>query len=320
MHRRHPALLFFVLACGYSWIGFFLFGLGRAGLLPFPVPGEVPLLFEYGPSLAAVYLVWRERGGAGVRALLARGLQWRVRLRWYLVVLLLTPATVLATLGLRALLGDPAPDWSLLLGWQPRFVDHMRMLGTPSLGPVAALVSFMTRGSTQTVLGAIVVAIISGGVTEEFGWRGYLQPKLRSRYGPVRTGVLVGILWGLWHLGPWQLLFTADLRTALAENGRHIFDYVLGGIPLAVLFLWVSEHTGGSVLLSILFHAAYNTTVSTVFGAWPDFPEYWWKAVLWATAALAMAFHLRAERARARAAARAEARPKGDRLVADLVA
>lgn len=287
--RRHPIALFYALACGYSWIGFLLWYFSKAGLLPFAVPGEVPLLFEYGPTLAAVALTFAQAGRTGVKELLLCGLRWRVGLQWYAVVLFASPVIVLVTFGVRAVCGFPLPDWSQLGHFGERFTDHMQGLATPSIGVVAALVAFMRRGPASLAATAIVVAIMSGGVTEEFGWRGYLQPKLEERRSAFVASVVVGILWGLWHLAPVQLFVTSDLHTALVENGLWTFDYVLGGIPLAILFAWVRNNTRGSVLLPILFHASYNTTISTLFNAWPDFPHYWLKATFW-VAALAVSF------------------------------
>lgn len=34
---------------------------------------------------------------------------------------------------------------------------------------------------------------------EEFAWRGYLLPKLGTRYSPVAAAVLTGVIWGIWH-------------------------------------------------------------------------------------------------------------------------
>jgi membrane protease YdiL (CAAX protease family) len=290
MLRRHPMLAFFLLSCAYSWTGFLLFAFSRAGLLPFKLPGEVPLLAEYGPTFAGLMLTGVAGGRAAVKALLARGLRWRIGIGWWLVTLFLAPAVVMATVGVRTLLGYSHPDWSLMLGWGPRFVDHMRGL-TPSVGLVSGLVGFMEKGMLQTVAGAVVVAIMSGGVTEEFGFRGYAQPHLQRRWSALRSAVVVGIMWGVWHVGPWHLFLVTDARSALVENGVWILDYLLATIPLAVLMAWLMRNTGGSVLVAIVFHAALNTTMATLFNAWPEFPHYWVKAMLWVTAGLVVATH-----------------------------
>jgi membrane protease YdiL (CAAX protease family) len=290
MIRRNPLLWFFLFSCAYSWTGFLLFAFSRAGLLPFTLPGEVPLLAEYGPSLAGLLLTGVEGGRAAVKGLLARGLRWRVGLGWWVATVFLPPAIMLTAIGTRSLVGYSHPDWSLMLGWGPRFTEHMRGL-TPSVGVVSGLVSFMEKGMAQTVVAAVVVAIMSGGVTEEFGFRGYAQRRLQDRGSALRAAVVVGIMWAIWHVGPWHLFLTTDLRTALVENGLWVLDYLLATIPMAVLMAWLMNNTGGSVLVAIVFHASVNTTNSTLFNAWPEFPHYWHKALLWTAAAVVVAIH-----------------------------
>lgn len=39
-----------------------------------------------------------------------------------------------------------------------------------------------------------------GAVGEELGWRGFLQPVLANRHGPLRAALIVGALWSVWHI------------------------------------------------------------------------------------------------------------------------
>lgn len=276
---------FFILACAFSWPGFFVHRLSLAGVLPFRVPAELPLLAEYGPTLAALLMCALEGGWPAVNRLLASGLRWRVRWYWYLVVLFGDVALLAALIGFRRLLGHPVPDLAQLGGWSTRFVNHMNELG-PSIGPVGALVQAMQGNLAATVLGAALVAIMSGGVTEEFGWRGYAQSRLAERWSALRASVVVGVMWALWHLGPWHLFFTAPASEAALVNATFIAEYLAGCIPLAVLMAWVFHNTRGSVLLMILAHAAHNTVVSVAFRSWEEFPFYWWLGSTWVAAAV----------------------------------
>ena len=45
-----------------------------------------------------------------------------------------------------------------------------------------------------------IAAILAGCIAEEIGWRGYLLPGLQKKYSPLVSSVLVGVLWGIWHL------------------------------------------------------------------------------------------------------------------------
>jgi membrane protease YdiL (CAAX protease family) len=49
-------------------------------------------------------------------------------------------------------------------------------------------------------LGALAYTLLAGPLSEEFGWRGYVQPRLRRHYGRIAVTVPVGAAWGLWHV------------------------------------------------------------------------------------------------------------------------
>ncbi|TMF86801.1 MAG: CPBP family intramembrane metalloprotease [Chloroflexi bacterium] len=49
-------------------------------------------------------------------------------------------------------------------------------------------------------LPTVAVAAITTGLGEETGWRGFALPRLQSRHGALLATLIVGVLWGLWHL------------------------------------------------------------------------------------------------------------------------
>jgi len=49
-------------------------------------------------------------------------------------------------------------------------------------------------------LGALAYTLLAGPLSEEFGWRGYVQPRLRRYHGRIAVTVVVGATWGLWHV------------------------------------------------------------------------------------------------------------------------
>ena len=193
--------------------------------------GESPnqLLFlpgTFAPGIVAVLLTARSEGAAGVRALLAPLFQWNVEVRWYLFALLFMAAIKLtAALTLRLATGD----------W-PRFGDTSLILML-----AATLVSTVTLGQSG----------------EEVGWRGYALPRLSTRFGLGPSSLMLGVIWAVWHL---PLFFIPGTST----TGQSFPLYLLQVIALSVALAWLWWRTGGSLLLTMLLHAAVNNTKDIV--------------------------------------------------------
>lgn len=112
------------------------------------------------------------------------------------------------------------------------------------------------------ILGAAAYTFLSGPVAEEFGWRGYVQPRLREFFGAAGTTAVLGAAWGLWHVPLFFLNGTGQHDDGLfTTQGLTFF---LGLFPLTYLMLFVSEHLRGGVPAAILVHAAWNLTEELV--------------------------------------------------------
>jgi membrane protease YdiL (CAAX protease family) len=109
------------------------------------------------------------------------------------------------------------------------------------------------------LVAAVAFTFLAGPVAEEFGWRGYLQPRLRQWYSRIATATTLGLAWGLWHL---PLFFIAGTGqhddTGLLTGEGLVFFLEL--VPLSYLMLFVTEHLRGGVPAAILVHAAWNLT------------------------------------------------------------
>ncbi len=175
------------------------------------------LLAGFGPSLAGLITVRMSEGKEGLRALLSRLKVWRVGAVWYVAALLIAPLVSVLTLALMAALGKPA-----------------------SLGDVGSRIA----------IGLIWPIFSSLG--EELGWRGFFLPKLMKRYNALVSGLIVGVIWGMWHL-PMDLV-------GMRQYGLLFIPIfiVVGPILMtaqSVLMTWVYNNTRGSLLLMVLFHA-----------------------------------------------------------------
>jgi membrane protease YdiL (CAAX protease family) len=108
-----------------------------------------------------------------------------------------------------------------------------------------------------------VYMVVFVALGEEVGWRGYALPALQARYGALLSSVILGVLWALWHL---PVFFNPDTH----YSDLPFVLQVAIQVPLAILYTWVFNSTGGSVLMAILLHAVTNASSRL----WNTMPEY----------------------------------------------
>jgi membrane protease YdiL (CAAX protease family) len=89
-------------------------------------------------------------------------------------------------------------------------------------------------------------------MAEEPGWRGFALSRLQHRYGPIVASLILRTLYGLWHL---PVLFTVYFGPLPLAN---IVPFMITAAFATFIYIWVYNHTGGSILLAILLHAASN--------------------------------------------------------------
>lgn len=91
------------------------------------------------------------------------------------------------------------------------------------------------------------LAIVVGCAAEEVGWRGFLLSNLQKSYSPFITSIIVGIMWGVWHLN-----FTGGILGFLL--------YTVTIIEMSILMSWIYNKSNGNLLLMTVWHLVFNLT------------------------------------------------------------
>jgi uncharacterized protein len=223
------AILFSGTTVGLSYLVFWgpiaLFGIPTISFVS-NVRGPIwaILLYIVGgfvPSLVAVVLTAATEGGKGLKALLRSCLQFKLGFRWYLGIVLVVLVGAAGQILITSLLGN----------------------------------SFKF-GLYISQLSSLIPLIVLGPLSEEFGWRGYLLNKLQQRWNALTSSIVVGIVWGLWHLPLFYMVGTSQHELRLPFIG-----FLVGVIAVSVAMTWVNNNTKGSIWAAIFFHWLYTYTV-----------------------------------------------------------
>ena len=220
--KRHSLVIGICLMFLFTWP----IDLAYAGMMPFQVPFAVYLFLGWGFVFASIIMTWLTLGRTAVVKLLKRFLIWRVGWRWYALAFLLFPAINLFAIALNTLISGTS-------------LDFKDIFASGIFGESANLWLF--------VIPFFLVDAISNG--EEIGWRGYVLPRLQAKYSALVSSLILGIIWGLWHLPKF-----------LGESDASAFGLLMVRIlASAILYTWLYNDTKGSLLLVTIFHAAGNT-------------------------------------------------------------
>ena len=215
--RRHPVLAYFALTYAISWLGALLVAMPALGQHEALSRTAGLLMFPLmllGPSISGFVLIRNVDGKSGTQDLLARMRLRRVPVWWY-AALLIPPCLILLVLyGMEAFVS-------------PIFSSG-RFLAGAGFG-------------------------IPAGFLEEIGWTGYAFPKMCRTLSPLLAGILLGLLWGFWHLPVIDFLGTAS------PHGGYMLIYFAAFIAamtaIRVLISWVYVNTK-SVTMTQFMHVS----------------------------------------------------------------
>jgi membrane protease YdiL (CAAX protease family) len=187
----------------------------------------------YGPLIGALVASWMDGGRGGLVDLWDRITRWRIAGRWYLIAVVI----ILLVTGL------PVGILGLATGFKP---SELALWMIPF---------------------GLVAQLLTSGLGEEPGWRGFLLPRLSARYEGERVIWMVGLIWAIWHY-PLVIVQTMSVMQDVTFLQTSITIIVqlagmtMSQIGMTFIYAWLYSQTE-SVFLLIVFHA-----LSNLFSSW----------------------------------------------------
>lgn len=110
--------------------------------------------------------------------------------------------------------------------------------------------------SAKHLLLFVFFILLFGPLPEELAWRGYLLDGLSEKYNPFSASIIIGLVWGLWHL-PLFFIEGYPLKD-LASSGLFLLIYFGSLIPKSIIMTYIYYKTDRSIMTAILFHFLIN--------------------------------------------------------------
>lgn len=223
----------------FPLIAYFVLVFGIEWLLVIALASLIPpmialLIGSWLPNVIGILVTAIAGGRPALNELFNKVILWRIPFKWYLVAMLLPPTIAFTAIGIYWLLGYSIPSFAPLNQW-----------------PLV-----------------ILLCIFTGAMGEELGWRGTALPRLQARWNALISSLILGVLWGLYHL-PSFLLSGLPLKDA------PLIPFMLDALGLTILVTWTFNHTSGSLIAVFLYHFAFNFILN-VTGIPGDSTLLWW--------------------------------------------
>ena len=197
--------------------------------LPFDVTGYstvVVIIGAFAPLLAAITLIARQEGRKGIKSFFRRALDFRIKPVYYLIAL-----------GLPLIIHVIAHYLAIAVGLD---VAQTLFPAEISIAPVILAIPYF------------ILMLVIGGGQEEFGWRGYAQEPLQDKIGVIPASLVIGVIWGIWHLPLWFM--AGDLHSAYS-----FFAFVIMTTSISLIYAWLYNSSGKKLIVVLFFHAMNNT-------------------------------------------------------------
>lgn len=226
-------IIFFLLANILSWIFWipsFLYVAGIGQNLPHKL---FETIGNFMPSIVGILITYVALGREGLKRLLKGLLKVRFSVVWYLYAFLLMPTILFIAYLLSYLISGL------------EFQSLLAPIILPKVWPIFLLILYFV--------------VMQGPLGEEIGWRGYALPRLFELFNPLKSSIILGFIWSIWHFpkffleGSTQYALTEAYGVIVALVGYTVFTIIL---TILITFLFIK--TKGSILSVMIFHAMSN--------------------------------------------------------------
>lgn len=219
---------YFILACAISWAIEIPLALAKQGMIQPIFPQWFHYFLSYGPMLSALIVTGATQGQQGLKEIWGRIIKWRVGGIWWLAALFPLIAGFVLVLAMNFLTDNK--------------ISFSELGVVPFLPPLG--------------IGALFLWILTSGIGEEIGWRGYALPRLQKDHNALYSTVILTFFWALWHLPLFFYLFDPSI----------VVGWIIALFAGAIVFTWLFNSAEGSILIVAIFHGCFNYISSSNAG------------------------------------------------------
>jgi membrane protease YdiL (CAAX protease family) len=225
MIKKYPLAAYYSFTFGWTWCIVTVMILTGQTNVENPTPAFIlgGIICNISPSIAAFIVTRITEGKSGVK-ILKEGFMKRSSPLYLLLAILIVPMVTAIT----AILSN-----QIVREYRFRILLPMVIMGL--IWPL-----FSSMG-------------------EEFGWRGFILPKMLAKYGVLKAGIILGIIWEIWHLPMHYIGFQ--------DYGAYMLPafLLIGFVNLtlqSVIMAFIFAKSKGNIRLMVLYH--YTITSSSI--------------------------------------------------------
>jgi membrane protease YdiL (CAAX protease family) len=232
-------MVYSLIACLITWAAKFFMASAETGHMGLVIPmGVLQLIAQFGPSTAALIMIFAEKGKTGIVSLLKNLISFDVHVKWFAFALFFELFLFHLVLA-----------YCFITGYGDiSFQGHLL--------PVSYL---------NFLLSTFTLAILTG-LGEEPGWRGYLLPRLQAKYTILMAWIILSLVNSIWHVRNDCIIlllqgdYTGFSRVYFPDMGLRI----LISLPAVMVMVYLFNQTKGRLMVMVLFHGAANASYEWV--------------------------------------------------------